>query len=221
MAGGDGGASRSSDADGGCRLLRLVERRGYRDQESRSAVAELVGELGDGVERIDGRVDSPQRRDGVEDDRILRKVRAVDGEDIALPKAATGEAGGDTTDRVGELAICQRPAADAVDHGWLVPQPLGMPQHVLGDRGFGNGDVRPRAADDHQPRLREAVGARRIAAGGGSEGFSVAKCLAAASAFSVALRRIRSKRRRTSLTSLGVNLDLSRRLITAGPPLLS
>jgi hypothetical protein len=75
------------------RLPRLVQERRHRHQMARARVLELGGQLRRGVGRVDGG-DPAQQRDGVEGDRVLRQIRAVDGEHVALAEAATVQAGG-------------------------------------------------------------------------------------------------------------------------------
>src|SRR3990167_7350310 len=81
---------------------RLVQEGPDRHQEALPRVLELLDQLVGGVERVDGRVDAAEGRDRVEGHRVLREVRAVDREDVALLEPAAGQARGRAADAVGE-----------------------------------------------------------------------------------------------------------------------
>src|SRR5207249_7149187 len=96
---------------------------------TRVRIPELVAQLAWGVQRIECRDDAPERGDPVEGDRVLGQVRAEDGEDVTLLEASSPQRGGDPVDAVGQRAIGQLPAADAIDQSRLVA-PVGGPlQH--------------------------------------------------------------------------------------------
>src|SRR5262249_8502593 len=130
-----------------------LSRNGLTVTRKRARVRELLGELIRGGERIGGGVDAAQPGHGEEDHRVLRHVRAVDREDVALLEAAPGEAGGSLLHAVGELAIGQGPSRRAVDEGGLVAEALGMTQNELRDRHVGNRHVGAAALHDHRGLL--------------------------------------------------------------------
>src|SRR5262249_59032116 len=86
-------------------LLRLVEEGRHRDQEPGARILELFGKLVGSVERVGGSVYPAQRRDGEEDDRVLRHVRAVDPEHVALLEAALSQARRGSAHALSELAV--------------------------------------------------------------------------------------------------------------------
>ena len=113
-------------------LGRPVHEGGHGQQKAGTGILELIGQLPRRVEGIERGVDRAQGGDGVEGDRILGKVRAENGEDVALLDAVPSQSCGDATDAVGELTVGELAAADAVDQGRLAPERVGPLQHELG-----------------------------------------------------------------------------------------
>jgi hypothetical protein len=129
------------DAAAAGRLQGLVQERWDGQQEPRSGVAELAGQLVGGVEGADGGVDAAGGRDAVEGQGVLGQVGAVDGEHLALLEAPGGQAGRHPADPAGELAVGQGPTAGSVDQRRLVGPAHGVGEHVLVQGDVGDGDV--------------------------------------------------------------------------------
>ena len=96
-------------------LGRPVHERGHGQEIACMAIPELVTQLARGVEGIEGCDDAAERRDGVEGDRVLGQVRTEDGEDVTLLEPSASQRAGDPVHAVGQGAVGQLPAADAID----------------------------------------------------------------------------------------------------------
>src|SRR5207249_7455517 len=114
---------------------------------TRVRIPQLVAQLARGVEGIERRDDTTARCDGVAGDRVLGQVRAEDGEDVTLLEASSPQRGGDPVDAIGQSAVGQLPAADAIDQSRLVA-PVGGPlQHKPRQRDIR--DLERRTLVDH------------------------------------------------------------------------
>jgi hypothetical protein len=105
-----------------------------RHQQAGARAGQLAGQLvgrEQGVGHGDG---AAGRHRPVEGERVLGQVGAGDGEHVAGPEAARGQAGGDPLDPVGQPTVGQRPAAGAVDQGRLVAQVAGVLEQEVGER---------------------------------------------------------------------------------------
>jgi hypothetical protein len=131
------------------RLERLVQALRAGHQVPRGRVVELIGQLVGGVEGVDRGIDAADGRDGVEGNRVLGQIGAIDGEHVAFAEAPPREAGGRLPDRVGQLAIGERAAARAVDQGWLVAQFQGALQDQRGHGDIRDSHLGERTAEDH------------------------------------------------------------------------
>jgi hypothetical protein len=151
------------------RLVGLVEERPDRDQKAGAGVLELLAQLVRRVQRIDRRIDPAQRGDREEDHSVLGDVRAVDGEDVALAEAPSRERGGDAPDLIGEAPESQGASGRPVDDRGPLTQAFGVAEHELGDGDLRDGDVRPRALEDHAAPSHDVVLVTIPPAPGGDE----------------------------------------------------
>ena len=140
------------DPDRGRGLPRRLQERADGEQHLRARVLELMGELVGCVEGVRGRVRGAGADHAVEDQRVLREVRHVDRDDVALADAAGCERRRERPGAGVELRVGDRPAAWTVDQGGLVAE-LGRPlereraEVLVGDlgcRGCGQGLSPPR-----------------------------------------------------------------------------
>ena len=138
------------------RFLRLVEEGRHRDEQARAAVLELAGELARRVERVDGRDRAAERGDRVKNDRVLRQVRAVDREDVALLEAAPRQRRRHAPDAVCKRAVRERASARAVDQRRFVGEPRCLAQDEVGDGDVRDRDVGTGAPDDHARSFNRA-----------------------------------------------------------------
>src|SRR5439155_25632303 len=79
-------------------------------------------------------------------------VRAEDGKDVTLPKSPTAQRAGDAVHAVGQSAVRQLPAADAIDQGQSVAQVGRALQHKPRQRNIR--DLERRTLVDHLSYLR-------------------------------------------------------------------
>ena len=138
--------------DGGAddRFARLVEKLRNGHQVRRAGVLELSVQLSGRVERIDRGHRSTGNGDTEKGDRVLRQVRAVDGEDVAPGESARGQPGGGGAGGRVQLSVGQRAAGRAVDQRRLVGPLVHVLEHVVRQRDVRNLHVGKRAAVEHR-----------------------------------------------------------------------
>ena len=140
------------------RLLRLGHARRHREEKLRAGIFQLRSQLSRRIERAHRGVHAADERDGMEHDRVLGQVRAVDGDDIPFPQAARGEAGGCSSHAVGPLAVGERSTAGAVDERRLVRTLDRAFEEERGERHLWQDKRRLRRAKNHR-RTSTMVGA--------------------------------------------------------------
>jgi hypothetical protein len=131
------------------RLARALQQGRDGDEVLRARVRELLRQLLGRVERVDRRDDAAERGDRVEGDDVLRQVRAVERQHVALPKAAPREPGRRRAHRARELRVGQDAPARAVDERGLVGVLRDASEDELAERDLGDFDFGERAAEDH------------------------------------------------------------------------
>ena len=85
-------------------LVRSLEEGRHRQQHPRAGVVELVAELLRRVQRVDRRALAADGGDAVEGDGVLGRVGHVDGEHVAVPEPALGQAGAKGADLLAAAA---------------------------------------------------------------------------------------------------------------------
>ena len=134
-------------ADG--RFPGLLDERRRGDDEARPGVAQLETQLVRRKQRIRRVHDSSERRDRVEGERVLREIRRVDAEHVAATDSVVGEAGGDTTDALGEVTVGQDPSRGRIHERGFLTAGVRAFEHEGRQRNVGDLDVRKRASVDH------------------------------------------------------------------------
>ena len=135
------------------RVAGLVETRRDRHERPRASVCELQAELGRRVGRIDCGDNPTEQRDGVERDRVLRQVGAVNREDVPLAKASRSQPGCGPIDGLDQSGVRQRPACRSVDERRLVASCGRAFQEERRQRHLRNDDIRLRRAENHRDIL--------------------------------------------------------------------
>src|SRR6266498_979749 len=136
------------------RLDGLVDELRDGQQVAGARVVELEGELLGRVQRVDGGAGPAGEQHAVERQRVLGKVGAVDGEDVAAPEAPGRQAAGHQPRTGGQLTVADSAPARAVDQGRLAGPLRRVGEHERGQRHVRDGHVRVRAVNDrrgHRP----------------------------------------------------------------------
>ena len=141
-------------------FLRFVEELRDGHQELCSGADQLSLQLARGIQRVDRCVDAAGGGHTEERDGVLRHVRAVDGEHIALAEPARRQPGRRPLDRPDQLSIGQGASARSVDERRLVGVFRRVLEQIVLQRDVRDVHVRIGAAIDHRP-LREYVSAVR------------------------------------------------------------
>ena len=135
------------------RVAGLVQTCRDRYERARASVRELLAQLGRRVGRIDCGDNPPKQRDGVERDRVLWQVGAVNREDVPLAKALRSQSRCRPIDGLDQSGVCERPARRSVDERRLVASCRRAFQDERRQRHLWNDDIRLRRAENHRDIL--------------------------------------------------------------------
>ncbi len=113
------------------RFFRRGEERCDGQEKACPGIRKLLGEFARRVQRIDGGHDAAKRRGSMKGHGVLRDVRAVDREAVALAETARGKSRRGTRHQARQLAVGDGAPACAIDERRLVAAPLGVLQNVF------------------------------------------------------------------------------------------
>ena len=146
------------------RLAGALQQRRNRDQEAGAGVRQLLAELSRRVQGVHRRGDPAQHRDRVQHRGILRKVGAVDGEDVPLAKASLLKSGRQSADGVGQRRVGHGSSRRSVDQRRPITVPGRFADHEFGQGHLRDLDIGETAAEDHAQDPIRALRSSRLRA---------------------------------------------------------